>query len=135
MLSSALSVGLGLLAGLTPVLANAPACPGPAPASSPKAAPGVEYKVLINGLERPRGVVLDTKGNLLVVESKGKGVRRIVLNGASGLDVCVESSAQIVPESTVSRLGCCLTVQRLTFASSTTALLSPRMARRCLSLP
>lgn len=81
--------------------AAASACPGPKPASSPHTADGVSFKVLQNGLARPRGVTIDSKGNLLVVEAKGKGVRRVVLDGADGMDICVTSSSQIIPESTV----------------------------------
>lgn len=82
--------------------AAATACPGPAPASSPQAADGVAFKVLQNGLARPRGVVMDSAGNLLVVEAKGKGVTRMVLDNADGLDICISSSAQLIDDGTVS---------------------------------
>ncbi|OAA71224.1 Soluble quinoprotein glucose/sorbosone dehydrogenase [Cordyceps fumosorosea ARSEF 2679] len=79
----------------------AAACPGPAPASSPQTADGVAFKVLLNGLARPRGVVMDGEGNLLVVEAKGKGVTRVVLDDGAGLDVCVSSSAQLISDGTL----------------------------------
>ncbi|KAJ6781166.1 hypothetical protein PWT90_08259 [Aphanocladium album] len=78
--------------------AAASACPGPAPASSPQTADGVSFKVLKNGLAKPRGVVMDSEGNLLVVEAKGKGVTRIVLDGADGLDICASSSSQLIDD-------------------------------------
>ncbi|XWX00822.1 hypothetical protein V2A60_008844 [Cordyceps javanica] len=81
--------------------AAASACPGPAPASNPQTADGVAFKVLQNGLARPRGVIMDAQGNLLVVEAKGKGVTRVVLDDADGLDVCVSSSAQLIGDGTL----------------------------------
>lgn len=86
---------------LVSIASATPVCPGLVPASDPKAAPGVEYKVLVNKLARPRGIIQDTEGNLLVVESSGKGITRIVLDNGDKLDVCVESSAQLISESTV----------------------------------
>ncbi|KAM3449440.1 hypothetical protein MY3296_006905 [Beauveria thailandica] len=81
--------------------AAATACPGPAPASNPQTADGVAFKVLQNGLAKPRGIVMDSEGNLLLVEAKGKGVTRVVLDDAEGLDVCVSSSAQLIDDSTL----------------------------------
>ena len=80
---------------------NAPQCPGPSPPSHPVTADGVNYKILVNGLDRPRGVILDSEGNLLVVEAAKKGISRIVLNDADGLDICVDSTSQIVSDDTV----------------------------------
>ncbi|KAG5987107.1 hypothetical protein E4U43_005231 [Claviceps pusilla] len=71
------------------------------PKSKPQVAPGVQFKVLANDLNRPRGLVADSEGNLLVVESGGKGIRRIVLNDGEGLDTCIVSSTQLVAESTL----------------------------------
>lgn len=90
------------LAAVAQTAVAATACPGPAPASNPQTADGVAFKVLQNGLARPRGVVMDSAGNLLVVEAKGKGVTRVVLDDADGLDVCVSSSAQLIDDGTVS---------------------------------
>lgn len=81
--------------------AAASACPGPAPASNPQTADGVAFKVLMNGLSKPRGVVMDSEGNLLVVEAKGKGVTRVVLDGADDLDICVSSSSQLIDNGKV----------------------------------
>ncbi|EGX88842.1 Soluble quinoprotein glucose/sorbosone dehydrogenase [Cordyceps militaris CM01] len=89
------------LAALAQTAAAASACPGPAPASNPQSADGVAFKVLQNGLARPRGVVMDAEGNLLVVEAQGKGVTRVVLDDAAGLDVCVSSSAQLIDDDTL----------------------------------
>lgn len=62
-------------------------------------AEGVQYKLLFEGLGRPRHLVVDSEGNLLVVNG---GVRRIVLDGSEGLDVCTESDSQLVENEAVS---------------------------------
>lgn len=103
------AIGVALLAAASQPVAAAlgrrePACPGPAPSSNPKTASGVGYKVLLNDLSRPRGVTVDSEGNLLLVEGRSKGVTRVVLNDAEGLDVCVDSSDLLIDESSVSTL-------------------------------
>jgi glucose/arabinose dehydrogenase len=100
------AIGIALLVAASQPVAAAlgrrePACPGPTPPSNPKTASGVGYKVLLNGLTRPRGITIDSEGNLLVVEGRNKGVTRVVLNDAPELNVCVESSELLVDESTV----------------------------------
>lgn len=103
LLLGALYTGLALAANCEPIK----------PKSNPQTAPGVKFKVLANGLSRPRGVVADTEGNLLVVEAGGKGIRRLELDDGEGIDTCVGKSAQIVNDKTVSwacvvmrRMGC-----------------------------
>lgn len=90
------AVCAGLLAA--PVAAD---CARLQPTSQPVTAPGVQYKVLANGLKRPRGITVDSEGNLLVVQ-KTAGIQRIVLDEAKGLDVCVQSSSNLVPDTKVS---------------------------------
>lgn len=48
---------------------------GPAPSGSirPSIASGYTYQVVATGLSKPRGILLDQEGNLLVVE-QGRGV-------------------------------------------------------------
>lgn len=72
-------------------------------ASKLMTAPGVEYRMLLNGLSDPRGLVADAEGNLLVVErgDGGKGVTRVVLDDGHGTHVCVESKTRLVPDSKV----------------------------------
>ncbi|KAG6008382.1 hypothetical protein E4U21_004587 [Claviceps maximensis] len=89
-----------LYAGLT-IATN---CVDLKPKSNPQVAPGVQFKVLANDLNRPRGIVSDSEGNLLVVEAGvagGNGIRRIVLNGGEGLDTCITSSSQLVADSSL----------------------------------
>ncbi len=45
----------------------------------PKMAAGYKANLLATGLRTPRGIAMDTMGNLLVVEQQGGGVRRLVL--------------------------------------------------------
>lgn len=97
MLLQSLVVAVGVVAQT----AAGSACPGPASASNPQTADGVTFKVLLNDLGRPRGVVLDSESNLLIVEANGHGVRRVVLDGADGMDLCVSSSSQLISEKTV----------------------------------
>ncbi|ODA76348.1 hypothetical protein RJ55_08194 [Drechmeria coniospora] len=58
---------------LAAVVTAASRCDDKKPLSSPVAIAGLEHKVLLNDLSRPRGAVTDSAGNLLVVEQGGKG--------------------------------------------------------------
>ncbi|PNY27599.1 L-sorbosone dehydrogenase [Tolypocladium capitatum] len=100
--------------------AAAARCSGQTPAWTAVTAPGVQHKVLLNDLAGPRGIVIDSEGNLLVVEQGGKGVRRVVLDDGEGLDVCVTESSQLVDDSSLSH-GIALSSDGKTlFASSPT---------------
>ncbi|KAG6111242.1 hypothetical protein E4U31_004752 [Claviceps sp. LM219 group G6] len=92
---------LGAALALYTGVAIAAHCEGLKPKSNPQVAPGLQFKVLANNLQRPRGIVFDPEGNLLVVEGAGKGIRRIVLDDGEGLDTCVVSSKQLVAESSL----------------------------------
>ncbi|POR34603.1 L-sorbosone dehydrogenase [Tolypocladium paradoxum] len=111
---------LGALCAAAAAAAAAAQCKYIKPAWNPTAAPGVEFKVLLNGLEWPRGIVIDGEGNLLLVEERGKGVRRVVLDDGEGMDVCVKESSQLIPESSLNH-GIALSADGKTiFASSST---------------
>lgn len=109
---SHLACGLELLATMAPLylflaalytgLTLAAQCQSIQPKSDPQTAPGVTFKVLANDLSKPRGVIADPKGNLLVVEAGAKGVRRIELDDGKGLDTCVTKSSSLVDDKTVS---------------------------------
>ncbi|PHH69370.1 hypothetical protein CDD80_6788 [Ophiocordyceps camponoti-rufipedis] len=62
------------------------------------AAKGLEHGLVVDGLKRPRGVVEDSRGNLLVVE-RGKGIVRLVLDDGEGAKVRVASRTMAVNES------------------------------------
>jgi len=72
-------------------------CPNQAePANgAPVLAEGYEAKLLVGGLKTPRGIIFDSEGNLLVVETAAAGIRRIELEDKGGMDVCVSNSTQI----------------------------------------
>ncbi|KAK9435169.1 NHL repeat-containing protein [Metarhizium brunneum] len=89
------------LAALYTGLTLAAQCQSIQPKSDPQTAPGVTFKVLANDLSKPRGVIADPKGNLLVVEAGAKGVRRIELDDGKGLDTCVTKSSSLVDDETL----------------------------------
>ncbi|OBS22570.1 hypothetical protein FPOA_08906 [Fusarium poae] len=62
---------------------------------------GVEFKLLRTGLQRPRHLVVDTEGNLLIAEASNKGVRRIVLDDGKDLDVCIDSDKALITETSI----------------------------------
>jgi glucose/arabinose dehydrogenase len=83
--------------------AAAQSCATISPAYAPTWGSGFSGHVVMNGLKTPRGMVFDSQNNLLVVESGGAGVRYIKLTDNGGMNVCVTSSKQIIPERGVSK--------------------------------
>jgi glucose/arabinose dehydrogenase len=71
------------------------------PANAPTFASGYSGRVVMNGLRAPRGLIFDNEGNMLVTEQGGGGVRYIQLTDNGGTDVCVQSSKQLIADSTV----------------------------------
>ena len=71
------------------------------PTASIATADGVEQKLLRTGLQRPRHLVVDTEGNLLIAESGNKGVRRVVLDDGKDLDVCIDSDDALISDADV----------------------------------
>lgn len=55
------------------------------------AADGYEYQLLVKGLSKPRGIIFDSQGHLLVVES-GKGLTALTLKD-EGPTSCVRVEA------------------------------------------
>ncbi|KAF4995729.1 hypothetical protein FGRMN_4936 [Fusarium graminum] len=81
-------------------------------------ADGVEYKLLRTGLQRPRHLVIDTEGNLLIAEAGNKGVRRVILDDGKGLDVCIDSDEALISDANLNH-GIALTADgRTIFVSS-----------------
>ena len=70
------------------------------PEANISTADGVEYKLLRTGLQRPRHLVVDIKGNILITEA-GKGVRRVVLDDGENLDVCIDSDGALISDTNV----------------------------------
>ncbi|KAH7310054.1 soluble quino protein glucose/sorbosone dehydrogenase [Rhexocercosporidium sp. MPI-PUGE-AT-0058] len=104
---------------------NGQTCANISPAQgAPVAAPGVQTRVVINGLKSPRGMVFDTAGNLLVVEQGGGGIRYIKLTDNGGINVCVASSKTLIADNTLNH-GIDLSADGKTlFASSLTSVYS-----------
>ncbi len=79
---------------------GARACGTVTPAYAPTWFSGYSGKVLINGLSTPRGMIIDSLGSALVVES-GRGVRFIKLTSDTGLNICVSSSKTLISDTSV----------------------------------
>ncbi|KAF3065050.1 putative nhl repeat-containing protein [Daldinia childiae] len=84
--------------GLFLSAANAQNCTPLTPSAQLKISDGYTAQVILNGLRVPRNIIFDTAGNLLVSEQGGAGIRRVVLTESDG-NVCVASSAQLIPDT------------------------------------
>ena len=67
---------------------------------APVAHGGWEYRIIANGLQRPRGIVVDSHGALLVVDS-GVGIKRLVLDDKGGTCFSVSEQSTLVERSEV----------------------------------
>ncbi|KAF5537660.1 Soluble quino glucose sorbosone dehydrogenase [Fusarium mexicanum] len=88
------------------------------PTASIATADGVEFKLLRTGLQRPRHLVVDTEGNLLITEAGSKGVRRVVLDDGKDLDVCIDSDDALISNANLNH-GIALTADGKTILVST----------------
>ncbi|KJZ79907.1 hypothetical protein HIM_00621 [Hirsutella minnesotensis 3608] len=112
------AIGTALLA--TVATGSSSYCAHLQPASNLSTAPGIEYRVLVANLSRPRGVIEDSEGNVLLVESRNKGVTRVVLNGGDAHSACAVSKSLLVKDSKLNH-GIALSSDGTTlFASSST---------------
>lgn len=93
---------LGLLGCLLLPSVKAQACKAVPAAAAGVFANGYSGHVILNGLKNPRGIIFDSKDNLLIVEQAGGGVRRVTFTDNEGTDICVNSSTQIIKDNTVS---------------------------------
>ncbi|KAJ4256940.1 hypothetical protein NW762_009036 [Fusarium torreyae] len=98
------------LIGLTTALCNL------TPEANISTADGVEYKLLRTGLQRPRHLVVDIEGNILIAEA-GKGVRRVVLDDGKNLDVCIDSDDTLISDANLNH-GIALTADGKTILVS-----------------
>ncbi|KAJ9415694.1 soluble quino protein glucose/sorbosone dehydrogenase [Fusarium oxysporum] len=78
----------------------------------------VQFKLLRTGLQRPRHLVVDTEGNLLIAEAGSKGVRRVVLDDGKDLDVCIDSDDALISNANLNH-GIALTADGKTILVST----------------
>ncbi|CAI4219511.1 unnamed protein product [Parascedosporium putredinis] len=65
---------------------------------APVAHGGWEYRIIANDLRRPRGIVVDSQGALLVVDS-GVGIKRLVLDDKGGTCFSVKEQETLVGAS------------------------------------
>ncbi|KAF6820146.1 nhl repeat-containing protein [Colletotrichum sojae] len=114
---------LALLAAVSTVLlqgAMAQSCPNLTPRSQPALAQGYSARLVMNGLSRPRSLLFDKLGNLLVVEQGGAGIRYVKLTDNGGTNVCVASQKQLIPNGALNH-GIALSADGKTlYASSAT---------------
>ncbi|KAJ4421351.1 hypothetical protein N0V85_000223 [Neurospora sp. IMI 360204] len=72
-------------------------CPAPVPASypAPVVRDGYEARLVATGLKKPRGVIIDSKGRLLVVEA-GKGITHLTIKDDGWPCLSVEKTTTLV---------------------------------------
>lgn len=68
---------------------------------APVAASGWQYRLIANGLTRPRGIAFDGDGGLLVVES-GVGLTHWTLSDEGGTCLTVASNKTLIADRNVS---------------------------------
>lgn len=98
-----LTAALSASALIGPVRAQVSACPKPtAPQNAaPSVAPGFRLEVVAQGLRKPRSILFDREGGLLVVE-RNHGISRLALTG-DGACVQLDGDVQtVVQDGTVS---------------------------------
>lgn len=68
---------------------------------APVAADGWSYRLIAHGLQRPRSILFDDSGALLVLES-GKGVTRLTFDDSGGSCLGVKEHKTVVANAAVS---------------------------------
>lgn len=71
--------------------------------AAPVMADGWESRLIVNGLRRPRSILFDTEGALLVVEQQ-TGIRHLRLADGNGTCLSVQDETTLVQDSAVSNL-------------------------------
>ena len=97
------------------------------PSSQVVAAEGVNYKLLRNNLARPRHLVVDSEDNVLILEAGSGSVRRLVMDGGEGTDVCIQSDSAIISNQQVRFLRCKEPGRREACRISVGGLVSPNL--------
>src|SRR3954452_15436452 len=69
--------------------------------AAPVMADGWESRLVVNGLKRPRSILFDTEGALLVVEQR-TGIRHLRLADGSGTCLSMQEETTLVQDSEVS---------------------------------
>ena len=68
--------------------------------SAPVVAGGWSYRLVANGFKRPRGILFDQEGGLLVVDSQ-VGITRLALTDGGGTCLSVSKQTAVVSSSDV----------------------------------
>ncbi|KAF9881822.1 hypothetical protein CkaCkLH20_00968 [Colletotrichum karsti] len=114
---------VALVTAMSAALAAAQ-CESLTPVSQPVLATGYQAKLILNGLSDPRSLQFDTLGNLLIAQQGGTGIQYVKLTDNGGLNVCVESQKQLVPNAQLNH-GIALSADGKTlYASTATAVLA-----------
>jgi hypothetical protein len=68
---------------------------------APLVAKGFTARIVASGLTKPRGMVFDKEGNLLVV-TQGKGITALKFKDDGGICLSVEKTQVVIPDTSVS---------------------------------
>lgn len=71
------------------------------------AAEGWSHRLIANGIKKPRSIMFDSAGGLLVVDS-GIGITRLVLQDDGGTCLSVKSKTAVIEDGNVGVLICLL---------------------------
>ncbi|EFQ27763.1 hypothetical protein CGRA01v4_02823 [Colletotrichum graminicola] len=119
---SFVSVVAALGVALLPAVAAQ--CADLTPVSQPQLAPGYSAKLILNQLSDPRSLEFDSLGNLLIVEQGGTGIRYVKLTDNGGVNVCVASQKQLIPNGNLTH-GIALSADgKIIYASTPTDVLA-----------
>lgn len=92
---------LAIFALLSPPVASQTSCSSLAPKNpNPSVAPGYKAQVIANGFTRPRSIIFDKSGNLLVLEG-GVGVTALKLKDDGGLCLSVQSKSVVIANTSL----------------------------------
>ncbi|KAF2667815.1 soluble quino protein glucose dehydrogenase [Microthyrium microscopicum] len=67
---------------------------------APSLASGYTARIIANGFQRPRSIIFDSEGHLLVVEA-GKGITALTLNDAGGSCIGISSKATVIADTSL----------------------------------
>jgi glucose/arabinose dehydrogenase len=98
--SSPVAAGLALSVLATRAMEQSSCGPAPSGNIQPSIASGYSMQVVATGLSKPRGIILDQAGNLLVVEQGRGAISAHTLRDNNGC-VSIGSSSDVTPSMDV----------------------------------
>lgn len=90
-----------LTAALVAIHAAAECTDAPSPAHPFEVAPGFSAQLVTGGLTKPRGIIFDSSGALLVVEA-GARISRLTLKDGGDVCVTVDQKTSVIEDPDVS---------------------------------